>query len=494
MHTISLIIATLSKEDKQKFIAELKYRNKRNDTKNITLFKILDHPDPKDHLDEIIYGKKAKGAYHALCKRLHDSLIDFIASKHMEGATSKEISALKLILVSKTFFEHNEIHLGIKTLAKAELMAQKYSLYRTLNEIFNSQLAYAHLHPSLDFKTIHQKYLRNKKNILQEENLNLFYASIQHELSLPHPQTSDIIERNLSYYSISINKDLSYQSLLKILKISNEVANITRNYYDILEFIEKARNEIETSERIQHEHLFDHIQILYYLSNTYFRIKNFEKSADALQKMYDHMHLQNRKYYSLFYGKYLLLENLLHIYTNQLDLAVHKIKSLDFKRFKKQEEQIHDLKLSLIVGLFLKENYIEALRVYKDFFHSDNWYAKKVGLIWVIKKNLLEILLLMELNYDDLIASRLASFRKKHGAHLIQHNEKRILDFLNLTSTYYFNKDVINTEQFAVKLEKTLNIENDGEDIFAISFYAWLKAKIIGKKTYKTCLQYINKT
>ena len=120
-------------------------------------------------------------------------------------------------------------------------------------------------------------------------------------------------------------------------------------------------------------------------------------------------------------------------------------------------------------------------------------YTKKVGFIWVIKKNLLEILLLIELDYIDLVESRLNSFRKKHGAHLLAHNEKRIMDYVNLVAAYYHNKQSIQSEGFEKKLDAILNIDNKEEDLFAISFYAWLKSKMESKNTYTTCLDYINK-
>jgi hypothetical protein len=494
MNNISSIIATLSTEDKKKFVLGLKQKNKRDDTKNIDLFKLLDTQEPVENPDLVLYGKNAKGAYHALCKRLHDSLIDFVASKKIEGESSKEISALKLILASRTFFQHQQATIAFKTLAKAELIAEKYSLYNTLNEVYQLQLTHAHLNNSLNFQEILKKFQSNKYSIIQEENLNLFYAAIQAELSQKNPDLSDIIERNLNVYNISITKNLSYQSLFKILQISNQVANVTRNYFDILNFIEQARKQIDISERVHHEDLYHHIQILYYLSNTYFRIKKFEKSAVSLQAMHQCMQLQNQKYFHVFYCQHLLIESLLSIYTGQLEGAIETLQDFDFKKFKNQEEHIHDLKLTLIVALFLNEQFNDALKIYRDFYHSDNWYAKKVGVIWVIKKNLLEILVLMELDYLELVESRLKSFRKKHSAHLIAHNEKRIIDFVNLLAIYYNDKQSIHSEGFEKKLNAILDIDNKEEDIFAISFYAWLMSKLKSRNTYTTCLEYINGT
>ena len=493
MNNISSIIATLSPDDKKKFVLELKQRNKRKDSKNIALFKLLDAPEPPENPELALYGKRAKGAYHAVCKRLHDGLIDFIALRRIEEESSKEMNTLKLIMVSRAFFQHQQFQIAFKTLAKAELIAEKYSLHSALNEIYQIQLSYAHLHTSLNFKKLLKKLQRNKHNLLEEDNLNLFYAAIQYELTQKSPGLSDIIERNLDVYNISISKNLSYQSLFKILQISNQVANITRNYHDILGFIEKARRKIDVSERVQDEHLYFHIQILYYLSNTYFRIKDFKKSTDSLKSMHHYMSLQHKKYYGVFYTKHLLIENLLLIYTGHLDPVIENLSNLNLGKYKNQEEQIHDLKLTHIVALFLKEAFHDALQLYRGFYHSDHWYSKKVGFIWVIKKNLLEILLLIELDYIDLVESRLKSFRKKHSAHLIEHNEKRILDFVNLISTYSSDKEVAHSELFVKKIDAILKIDYQEEDIFAISFYAWLKSKTKPGKTYDTCLEFINK-
>ena len=179
------------------------------------------------------------------------------------------------------------------------------------------------------------------------------------------------------------------------------------------------------------------------------------------------------------------------MYSGSLDATVTELSQIDFTKFKNKEEERHDLELALIVSLFFNEQFEEALRVYMSFIHSDNWYAKRVGFIWVIKKNLLEILILIELDYVDLVESRLKSFRKKHHKHLIEHNEQRIIDFVLLISKYFFNKNIVHSDQFSKKLDGILNIKNEKEDIFVLSFYAWLASKISGSKTYDTCLEII---
>lgn len=491
MSIIYLIIATLSKEEKSAFVRILKERNKRSDTKNIELFKLLSTSNQSNGLDIVLYGKPAKGAYHALCKRLHDSLIDFIATKSFDKESSEEMNALKLVLASSIFFKQDQTYIAFKTLAKAELIAVKYSLFSILNEIYHTQILHAHLNSALDLQQIIGKWQVNKLDIQQEDNLNLFYATIQAELNESNPKVTDIISRNLQKFNISISENLSYESLFKILQISNQVAHISRDYYAIFPFIEDACQKIETSERSSSKHLFDHLQILYYLANTNFRIKNLKVAEKYLETMLANMHLENKKYYAIFYPQYAVIENLLLIYTGKNEEAIKNLQTFNFEKYKNKQVHTLDLKLTFVVSLFLNENFKEALKVYQDFYHNDQWYINKIGYIWVIQKNLIEILLLIELDYFELVESRLNGFRKKYTKHLKEHNETIVLAFLKLITIYYYKTEDIYAEAFIKKVDALLLKRINETDVFTISFYAWLKAKIEKTELYKTNLNFI---
>lgn len=491
MSNLHAIITTLSTEEKKEFVRTLKERNKRNDTKNVELFHLLDNENLPSNIEVALYGKPSKGAYHALSKRLHDLLIDFIATKGFDKESSEEMNALKLLLASRLFFQQKQTYLAFKTLAKAELIASKHSLFNILNEVYQTLLLHAHLHPILDLQDIIDKYQSNKLNIAQEENLNLFYATIQAELNHRNPGISNIINRNLIKFNISITKNLSYQSLFKILQITNQVAYVTRDYQVFLPFIEDTCQKIEASERTKDKYLHEHLQVLYYLANTYFRIKNFELSATYLDAMHSNMSLENKKYSSILYPQYVLLQNLLLVYTAKNDEAVVNIKSFNFEKYKSKSEYAIDLKLALVVGLFFQNKHKEAFKTLQEFNHSDQWYINKIGYIWVIQKNLIEIMLLIELDYMDLVESRLNSFKRKYFSHLQEHNEHVVLDFIKLIRIFYYKTEDINSETFRTRVRNLLGTKSKDTDVFTISFYAWIKAKTDKADVYKTCVDYI---
>lgn len=491
MHTIKAIISNFTPEQQREFIRFLNERNTRTDTKNIALFKLLSKGASSKDIQNKLYDTPEPGAYHALSKRLHDTLIDFIASKNLQKESSKEMSAMKLVLASGNFFQNKQVELAFKTLAKAEIIANKYGLYSILNEIYCEQISNAHLHSNSDLNLIISNYTINKQRLIEDEKLNIFYASIQAQLNSSTVNVSDIIHRNLKLFDISISKHLSYNALLKILHISNEVAHISRDYHAVLEFIESSCKIIEVSQRIEGKHLHAHLQILYYLANTYFRIKNFEVAKSYLNEMFYYMQLKKGTYYQSFLPQYELLNNLLLIYTGQNALAISNLEAFNYSKFKNKPTYPLFLKLSQIVALFLDQQFKTAFQCYSNFKHSDNWYAKKTDNIWVAQKSLIEILLLVELEYTDLLDSRILSFKRRHKANIIAKKEEKVLSFLKLIELYSRDKSIVHSTSFQLETRQLLKTKTAQEDVFSISFYAWLLSKIEDRNPYKICLKLV---
>lgn len=490
---LSSIIQTLSNEEKRRFIALLRQKNKRNDTKNIQLFKLLDSTSTHKDLDILIYGKKAKGAYHALCKRLHDTLIDFIASKSFEEETSEEMEAIRLLRVSRIFFEQKQYKIAFKTIKKAEQKAKDYALFSILNEIYYTQIQYAHLNTSASLDTLLIHFKNNKKSLQQEENLNLFYATVQHELIQQKKGIVPIIKNTLLKFGLSITQDLTFRSLFKILEITNKTAYVTRDYHTVLPFVEETYKQIENKESLIDKHLFYHIQILYYVANSYFRNKDFKTSILYLQAMQEQMQKHGQKYHQQFYPQYILLQSLNLNYTGEAKKAITMLEVFDYENYKDQISYILDLKLGLIVFYFQQQQFKKALNTINDFYHSDIWYTEKAGIAWVIKKNLIEILLHIELDHIEVVESRIAGFKKKHGLYLKNNEDTRVLSFLKLATTCYNKPEIATTGTFKDKVLQTLTTQtSQKEDIFDMSFYAWIKSKILNTDLYKTTLDLVS--
>jgi len=86
--------------------------------------------------------------------------------------------------------------------------------------------------------------------------------------------------------------------------------------------------------------------------------------------------------------------------------------------------------------------------------------------------------------------SRLNSFRRRYSNYLKQIDQLRILTFLNFAEQYYLKPESIKTDDFKTKLKEAFKWTNiNEEDIFVMSFYAWLKNKTEDTNLYQTTLR-----
>ena len=172
MSSILPVIQQFSKEEQQEFARYLKQKNRRGDTKNLQLYKIL-LSENTEKIDEQLYGKPAKNAYHALHKRLQDTLIDFVATQSFKGETSEELDILRLLLAARIFFEQKQHKLALKTLAKAEQQALQFEMYAILTEIYHTKIQYAHLQTNTPLDILISVAKENLKYFNQEQHLTM---------------------------------------------------------------------------------------------------------------------------------------------------------------------------------------------------------------------------------------------------------------------------------------------------------------------------------
>ena len=143
---------------------------------------------------------------------------------------------------------------------------------------------------------------------------------------------------------------------------------------------------------------------------------------------------------------------------------------------------------------YFQQDDLKASRnILAQLHHSDTWYIKKVGKEWTIKKNLIEILLHLELGNIDLVSSLLLRFQRTFYNYLKDINQIRVITFVKHINTYFKTPEIITTKAFLEDVEASYDWKHyKEEDIFVMSFYAWLKSKMTQQSLYSTTLQLIH--
>ncbi len=490
MTDLRQIVTSFSNEEHHEFIAFLTKKNKRLDVKNIQLFKLLrdDALSSKD-ICMHLYGKSQTQAYYALRKRLFQSIIRFSANASLEDESSVQMEIITYILASRSHLQRKQYAVAFNILKKAETIALEHHLFALLNEIYTTQIQYAYTYPNSALDTLIHKLEANKKKQLLEEQLNTVYAKMRYELA--RNQTSNfqtIFTKTIATYGNNIINQLSFKALYQLTSIASISAFATKGYLQIEPFLINTYTTILANNSKDSQPFF-HIQMLYYIANTLFRNKKFKASHTFLETMHVYMLKHKKKYYNTFQLKYNLLLALNYNYTNQQPKAILTLQPLTLSKHRDTETAL-DIQLCLMMFFFQNNAFKKAHHILSQFRHSDRWYKDKAGIEWVIKKNLIEILLYMELQDVDLVASRLLRFKRQYYTYLKSIYQERVIVFIELIKICFDTPEIINSNAFKQRVSTSFNfVEAQQEDIFVMSFYAWLKAKMHTTPLYTTTLE-----
>ncbi len=485
MNAIIQIYAGFTTLEKRGFVKYLKAKNKRNDTKNLALLKLLDKGKAKS-ASTILYPNQDKGAFHALCKRVHDSLVDFVASQSFASESQKDMETLKLLLASRLFFEKKHFKTAFKTLKKAERKAKTLENFSILSEIYHTKIQYAHANPSWSLQRVIRDYEVNKLLLEQDFQLNMAYANIKENLvKYPKKPVESIIAEAFSHFKVKINQDLTYKSVFQLMEITATLGKLQRDFYSIAPYMAELFAAVRQKGSVPPQQKYYYLNILYLLAVTDFRNKKFDSSKRKLQEIENEIKTAKKGTYDALKHKLGVMHALNALYTSHIDNALAILKLASKASLNAQ--------LLLAMCYFQKEWFSEANAVLTQLNKTDRWYEKKMDWIWVLKKNIMEILLFIELDKLDIVLNRLTRFSKNFSAPLRIIGEERVLIFMDLVKTYYEAPHLVTDDRFKERVEKSFDwVGNDQEDIFVMSFYAWLKSKIERKKLYQVTLELVS--
>ncbi|WP_297333292.1 hypothetical protein [Flavobacterium sp.] len=492
MNAINEIVSIMSNEDKKAFKSFMSKRNKRHNVKNIRFFNLLKTDDINILKNEFISGKNAD-AYHALRKRVYDCMVEFMGNRAFEVDTSAEHEVLKLLVVSRVFLEHKLYKTAFKCLVKAENKALPLEQFSLLNEIYLTQIQFAHLSGSPQLDETIAKFKTNSEKLYHEQQLNIGYALLRRELAdIYHKgKITDfraLVRNTIETLGVSLEEILSYKSLYQILYIANEFSSINSDFSIIEPFIERSLKFIDEKEGSRH--LYYHIYVLYFIANGYLRNRQFNKSLYYLEQMGEQMELKQKKYFNRFFLRHQLLKALALNYSGRAEEAVATAQKALLKQKNGDPTDINDLWLCLAV-IHLQNADREAIKYILRFTHSDSWYEKRMGMDWAIKKVLVEILLHAEFDKEELALSRIKSFKKRYKKYLMQVNEDRVLTYAQLLEQLLLKPESIHDKKYLERIEAFSTMAKKG-DIFVVSFVGWLTAKVNRKPVYDTIIEMVN--
>ncbi|OOQ61549.1 hypothetical protein [Mucilaginibacter pedocola] len=494
MDAISELLKLLNSNEKKLFKQFLKEKNTRTDVKNLALLKLIE-TDDINSTNKLYNSQKNNDAYHALRKRLQDNLLLFLSQKAFESNNSDTYDALRLVVVARFLLENDIPKIAFKCLDKAERLAIQLEQFNLLNELLLLKLQYAHLPGAEALDALTTRFTQNQQAMQREAKLNIAYAFLRQGLQQIHLQgkivnLTDLVITTIRKYRIAMEELMTYKSVYQILFIASEYADIQRNYALIERFVAQAGSFIQSQSLKKHAYTFHHIGILYFLANFYLRQKDFARSTSYLAAMAELMAIDNR-YHAQYYSRHQLLTALNLFYNGRADDAIALLQQpLADKKAKAKPEDTEDLRICLAMFLALTNNRA-SLKQLSLLTRTDAWYEKHMGMLWIIRKNLMEILVQAQFGNIEPAMSRLNSFRRRYNKYLVKTSEQRVLQFLKLVEKHLMKPDLIHEAAYRKSVLGLLDTEGSN-DIFTLNFIAWLIARWEKKTAYEIALGIIS--
>ena len=113
-----------------------------------------------------------------------------------------------------------------------------------------------------------------------------------------------------------------------------------------------------------------------------------------------------------------------------------------------------------------------------------------MGKEWVLKKNLGELIIQYEFGNPDLALEKLKAIEKYFKDLLVQPIYKNVAVFLQLLEQLILQPDGATRKAFLKQVEEGLEfVPIEKEDLQSISYYAWLKSKMVNRSYYYVLLE-----
>ncbi|MFM9985381.1 MAG: hypothetical protein ACKVOK_09135 [Flavobacteriales bacterium] len=493
MDFLEQTIQQLSADEQSEFRQFLQKR--KQERKDLMLFDIIARN--KDYEPRVMVGKLQTtnlNAYHSLRKRLMKELYEFVVFKQLQSDATGASSVMGFISMTRFMLQKNLPDVARYFIRKAEVSALQLRQYDLLENIYNLMIAHGdQLHTPVE-ETI-QKWQINSKKYQARQKLNIAYTLIRLQLASARKSgtildVEEIVTRVFREFEITIDDANTPEFMYKITSMARSAVVSAKDYHRFEPFIVRIYSRLKkTGAFTRHDFEYE-IGFQYMIAHALYRNKKFdeaEKLLDGLESAENAKSLRATELYS----KTIALRASIATYSGRNELAISIIRdALKNDRLRISLAERLNMTLNLSVYYFQAEEFKKANKTLIDIGHSDRWLEDKMGVEWRFKKNMIEVITQIELRHEDIALSKILSIEKHFALFFQQAAYARARIFLSFIKRLVNQPEIISSKAFA---EEVINAQlawpEEKEDLQAITFFAWLKAKMKKRNYYETLVE-----
>ncbi|MFT7332357.1 MAG: tetratricopeptide (TPR) repeat protein [Sphingobacteriales bacterium] len=501
MDNIKEIVKTLSSDDLKEFRIFCNRQKRIKNRMDLKLFDVLCEEieyKPSQIIDKL-YESKNPNAYHAVRKRLVRNLTYFIMLKRMDNDNTSASSIMGAISLARYLFDHRSHRLAWGFLKKAEDQAINNEQFELLNGIYNLMIEYNSSSGAPDLDVIINRREKNKKLANEDEKALIAHALISKKLQ-EHKLNGNSVDFNRLIKKVIKDLELS-ETVLKRPKVLFNMVSIVRSgslaskdFKTFEPYIIETYEAIKNRGRFSESTHYYKVQLLYMIAHVLYRNRKFEESIIYLKELEENLNAYKKVFFLQFYPKYLLLVAAANNYLNKLPEAVEILSNaLSDKSLKIGVKDQHNIILNLAVYHFNGGDFASAVKTIISFPKSDSWIEKRLGKEWLIRKNLIELIIQYELGNHEIALKRINAMNKHFREMFASPIYGRAKIYMDFIKEFINDPEWVKKVGFFRKAKPLLKKKpNEQEDTQAMAFYCWLISKKENKAYYEVLLSTVN--
>lgn len=498
---IKSIIQTFEDDEKREFRLFINRQRAKKNRKDLALFDIFCESKEYKSKEVVtkLYGATKANAYHSIRKRLLKHLMNFIIVKRMDEDTTSASGIMGLISVAQHLFSHGKNNTGWNYLNKAEFLALGNDQFDLLDNIYNIQLQHAIDTAAPPLEDILKKWKKTRK--LAEEDENIDVAATIINVTLAKVKVGEE-QLDIQQFIVHILKEYHLTSaiierpriLYRFISMIRGSVLASKEYFEFESLLIEQYHKVENDLGFARKDHFYKLHLLYMICHVLYRNRKFEEAILHLQKFKENIHLHNKSYFNIFYPKYILLYAAVQSFQGNSAESINIVtNALDDDSQKMGLKHRLNMKMNLAVYYFQLNDFRKANQIIISISKTDSWASKNMGVEWVARKNLVEIITQFEIGNIDIVLNRIRSYKKQHAQLVELPIYQRIKTFIGFIEDCINKPEEIHTPSYEKHVFETLERHPvEREDILAMAFYCWLKAKMLQRPYYEVLLETAN--
>lgn len=502
MDDLRTTLATFAPDERKEFLQFLRRQGRKQKGRLDTrLCELLLHPRPystPELLARLYPDEPNPVAYYALRKRLLRSLTDFLLLRQREQDPTAAATVRSLVILAQYLFETGVPRLAWNTLRKAEKLGVQNEQYEVLNTVYNLQISQAHHACADELTDLIRRRNLNKKAADEEERANIVDSLIRQRLRQLRTkgragETFDaVLQQVLREYDLQEAFARRPALLYRLMSIARTAMLVRRDFASFAPFVLRCYHLMEKRHGFAPAHRQYQLGLLYMIAHALYRSRRFAEVVPYLEQMRTLLAESPRSHYADMRARYTFLlaatYSFLHRNTESIQLLETVLRD---PKLPPAEEMT--ARLGLAFHYFAEGHYHKTNQVLISIGRSDHWCEQHMGLEWTLNKHLGEMLTQLEMGNPELALNRLRAIER-----LVRERSPvaeagpygYVLSYLARVREIIDDPAAATRPAFAERVRQMPTfLPLEREDLQALSFYSWLRARMVGRPYYEVLLE-----